>query len=49
MCFTLFIALSYVALSMAHIVSVTGPTTYNAKAHSKYLLTFLTINGPIAK
>lgn len=41
--------LSAASLSSAHIVGVTGPATYAAKANSNYPLTFLTMNGPITK
>jgi len=39
--------LSLFTTSFAHIVSVSGPTTYKATTHSNYPLTFQTINGPI--
>jgi len=38
---------SLFTISFAHIVSVSGPTTFKAKANSKYPLTFHTIDGPI--
>jgi len=39
--------LSCVALSAAHITSISGPATYSPGANSKYPLTFTTAESPI--